>query len=85
MKKIECIIRPSKLDDIKDGLNEAGIKGITVTNVIGCGLQRGMRESYRGSSYTVNLIPKIKIEVVVVDDVLDQAFQLLPIKPVQVK
>lgn len=80
MKKIECIIRPSKLDDVKDALNEAGIKGLTVTNVIGCGLQRGTKEYYRGSSYTVNLIPKIKIEVVVVDNVLEKAISIITSK-----
>lgn len=77
MKKIECIIRPSKLDDVKDALDDAGIKGLTVTNVIGCGLQRGIKEYYRGSSYTVNLIPKIKIEVVVVDSVLEKAISII--------
>jgi len=77
MKKIECIIRPSKLDDVKDALDEAGIKGLTVTNVMGCGLQRGVKEYYRGSSYTVNLIPKIRIEVVLVDNVLEKAISII--------
>ncbi|MEL7567339.1 MAG: P-II family nitrogen regulator [Dehalobacterium sp.] len=77
MKKIECIIRPSKLDDVKEALDKAGIKGMTVTNVIGCGLQRGVKEYYRGSSYTVNLIPKIKIEVVLVDNLLEKAISTI--------
>ena len=77
MKKIDCIIRPSKLDEVKDALYEAGVKGMTVSNVMGCGAQRGMRESYRGSTYAVNLIPKIKIEVVVADDILDQAVSII--------
>lgn len=77
MKKIECIIRPSKLDDIKDALYEAGIKGMTVSNVMGCGAQRGMKESYRGNTYAVNLIPKVKIEVIVVDDILGKAVSII--------
>ncbi|ATW28468.1 P-II family nitrogen regulator [Candidatus Formimonas warabiya] len=80
MKKIECIMRPSKLDDVKDALDQAGIKGMTVTNVIGCGLQRGIKESYRGNSYSVNLIPKIKIEVVVIDAVLEKAISIITAK-----
>lgn len=77
MKKIECIIRPSKLDDVKDALNEAGIKGMTVTNVIGYGSQRGIKELYRGSSYTVNFIPKIKIEIVVIDELMEKAISII--------
>jgi len=68
MKKIECIIRPEKLDEVKDALNEAGIMGLTVTDVLGCGRQKGRKEVYRGIEYTLNLLPKIKVEIVVKDE-----------------
>jgi len=68
MKKIECIIRPEKLDEVKEVLNEAGIMGLTVTDVLGCGRQKGRKEVYRGIEYTLNLLPKIKIETVVRDE-----------------
>lgn len=75
MKKIEAIIKPFKLDEVKDALNEAGIQGMTVTEVRGFGRQRGHTEIYRGAEYTVDFLPKIKIEVVVekkqVDEVID--------------
>ncbi len=65
MKKIECIIRPSKFEEVKEALGEYGIKGLTVTHVIGCGEQKGKTEVYRGSQYTIDLLPKVKIEAVV--------------------
>ena len=65
MKKIECIIRPTKLDEVKDALGELGISGLTVTEVRGCGRQKGHTERYRGAEYTVNLLAKVKIELVV--------------------
>ena len=68
MKKIEAIIRPTKLDEVKTALDEAGVLGITVTDVRGYGAQRGHTERYRGNTYVVNLLPKIKIELVVTDD-----------------
>ena len=68
MKKIECIIRPEKLDEVKEALDEAGIMGLTVTDVLGCGRQKGRKEVYRGIEYTLNLLPKIKIETVVRDE-----------------
>ncbi len=68
MKKIECIIRPEKLDEVKDALNEAGILGMTVTDVLGCGRQKGRKEVYRGVEYTLNLLPKVKIETIVKDE-----------------
>ncbi|MFZ7101834.1 MAG: P-II family nitrogen regulator [Peptococcaceae bacterium] len=71
MKKVECIIRTSKLEDVKEALGEYGIQGMTVTNVIGCGMQKGKTEVYRGSTYTVNLLPKIKVEIVVPDEIID--------------
>lgn len=68
MVKVECIIRPTKLDDVLDAVREAGASGMTVTDVIGFGRQRGRTEKYRGAEYTVKLQPKVKIEVVVPDD-----------------
>ena len=65
MKKIEAIIKPHKLDDVKDGLTEIGIKGMTVTEVKGYGRQKGHTEIYRGAEYVVDFLPKIKIEIVV--------------------
>jgi len=73
MKKIEAIIKPHKLDDVKDGLNEIGIKGMTVTEVKGYGRQKGHTEVYRGAEYVVDFLPKIKIELVVPADIADQA------------
>ena len=67
MKKIEAIIKPFKLNDVKDGLAAAGIQGMTVSEVKGFGRQKGHTEIYRGSEYTVDFLPKIKIELVVAD------------------
>ena len=72
MKKIEAIIKPHKLDDVKDGLTEIGIKGMTVTEVKGYGRQKGHTEIYRGAEYVVDFLPKVKIEIVVPADVVDQ-------------
>jgi nitrogen regulatory protein PII len=72
MKKIEAIIKPHKLDDVKDGLTEIGIKGMTVTEVKGYGRQKGHTEIYRGAEYVVDFLPKIKIEIVVPADIVDQ-------------
>jgi nitrogen regulatory protein P-II 1 len=68
MIKIEAIIRPNKLDDVKEALDEVGVKGITVTHVMGAGKQRGRTQYYRGQEYVVNLVAKVKIETVVLDD-----------------
>ena len=65
MNKIEAIIKPFKLDDVKEALNSIGIQGMTITDVKGYGRQKGHKEIYRGAEYTVNFIPKIKIEIVV--------------------
>jgi nitrogen regulatory protein P-II 1 len=73
MKKIEAIIKPFKLEEVKDALAEIGVEGMTVTEVKGFGRQKGHTEIYRGSEYTVDFLPKIKIEVVVTDSVLDSA------------
>jgi len=63
--KIEIITRPAKLDDLKEALNEIGVTGMTVSQVYGCGLTKGHTEIYRGKEYTINLLPKIKVETVV--------------------
>ena len=68
MKKIEAIIKPFKLEEVKDALGELGIEGMTVTEVKGFGRQKGHTEIYRGSEYTVDFLPKIKIELVVSED-----------------
>ena len=70
MKKIECIIKPFKLDEVKEALSEIGIKGITVSEVKGFGRQKGHTELYRGAEYVVDFIPKIKMEIVVPDDLV---------------
>ena len=67
MKKIEAIIKPFKLDEVKDKLNDLGIQGITVTEVKGFGRQKGHTELYRGAEYVVDFLPKIKIEIVIAD------------------
>jgi len=68
MKKIEAIIKPFKLEDVKEALTEAGVEGMTVTEVKGFGRQKGHTEIYRGSEYTVDFLPKVKFEVVVNDE-----------------
>ena len=73
MKKIEAIIKPFKMEDVKEALTEIGIEGMTVSEVKGFGRQKGHTEIYRGSEYTVDFLPKIKIEIVVGDELLDNA------------
>lgn len=73
MKKIEAIIKPFKLEEVKDALSEIGIEGMTVSEVKGFGRQKGHTEIYRGSEYTVDFLPKIKIELVVADGQKDTA------------
>ena len=77
MKKIEAIIKPFKLTEVKDALNELGIQGMTVSEVKGFGRQKGHTEIYRGSEYTVDFLPKIKIETVVADSLKDAAVQAI--------
>ena len=72
MKKIEAIIKPFKLDDVKEALTEIGVIGMTVTEVRGFGRQKGHTELYRGSEYTVDFLPKVKIEVVAPDNLVDK-------------
>ncbi|TAN42599.1 MAG: P-II family nitrogen regulator [Nitrospirae bacterium] len=80
MKKIEAIIKPFKLDEVKDALNEIDIQGMTVTEVKGFGRQKGHVELYRGAEYDVSFIPKIKLEVVVANDLLAKAVQVIETK-----
>jgi len=77
MKKIEAIIKPFKLDDVKDALAEAGIHGMTVSEVRGFGRQRGHTEIYRGAEYVVDFLPKIKVEVVVPEQALHAAIDAI--------
>lgn len=77
MKKIEAIIRPAKLEEVKDGLSRVGVHGMTVTQVFGCGKQHGRVNVYRGQEYTINLLPKVKIEVVVKDKYLEQVVEAI--------
>ncbi len=72
MKKVEAIIKPFKLDEVKEALSEIGIHGLTVSEVKGFGRQKGHTELYRGAEYVVDLLPKIKIEVVVANDLVDK-------------
>ena len=77
VKKIEAIIKPFKLDEVKDALQEAGIQGITVVEAKGFGRQKGHTELYRGAEYVVDFLPKVKLEVVVADDQLDGAIEAI--------
>ena len=72
MKKVEAVIKPFKLDEVKDKLNEIGVKGITVTEVKGFGRQNGHTELYRGAEYVVDFLPKIKLDIIVSDSQLDE-------------
>ena len=73
MKKIEAVIKPFKLDEVREALSEIGVTGLTVTEVKGFGRQKGHTELYRGSEYVVDFLPKVKIEVVLQDSLVDQA------------
>jgi nitrogen regulatory protein PII len=77
MKKIDAIIKPFKLEEVKEALAEIGIDGMTVTEVKGFGRQRGHTEIYRGSEYTVDFVPKIKLEVVLADELLERAIDAI--------
>lgn len=77
MKKIEAIVKPFKLDDVKDALNEMGIQGMTTSEVKGYGRQKGHKEIYRGAEYVVDFIPKAKIEIVVADDQVDKVVEVI--------
>jgi len=77
MKKIEAIIKPFKLDEVKEALHEVGISGITVTEAKGFGRQKGHTELYRGAEYVVDFLPKVKVEVVLDDAILDNAIEAI--------
>lgn len=77
MKKIEAVVKPFKLDEVKDALNEIGVQGMTVMEVKGFGRQKGHKEIYRGAEYDMNFIPKIKIEIVVVADMVEQVVETI--------
>jgi len=77
MRKVEAIIKPFKLDEVKEALNEVGIQGITVSEVKGFGRQKGHTELYRGAEYVVDFLPKVKIEVVLPDDLVDPAVEAI--------
>jgi len=77
MVKVEAVIRPDKLDEVKAALDEIGVKGITVVHVMGAGKQRGRTQYYRGQEYVVNLLDKIKIETVVVDSLADKVVETI--------
>jgi nitrogen regulatory protein P-II 1 len=72
MKKIEAVIRPFKLDDVREALSEIGVRGMTLTEVKGYGRQKGHTEMYRGSEYKIDFLPKIKIEIIAKDSMVDQ-------------
>jgi nitrogen regulatory protein P-II 1 len=77
MKKIEAIIKPFKLDEVKDALHEVGLQGITVTEAKGFGRQKGHTELYRGAEYVVDFLPKVKIEVVLADNLVERAIEAI--------
>src|SRR5829696_4753393 len=77
MKKIEAIIKPFKLDEVKEALQEVGLQGITVTEAKGFGRQKGHTELYRGAEYVVDFLPKVKIEIVLADDMVEKAVEAI--------
>ncbi|MDP1923928.1 MAG: P-II family nitrogen regulator [Thiobacillus sp.] len=77
MKKIEAIIKPFKLDEVREALSEIGVTGLTVTEVKGFGRQKGHTELYRGAEYVVDFLPKVKLEIVIADSLLDRAVEAI--------
>lgn len=77
MKKIEAIIKPFKLDDVKDALNQLGVKGMTITEVMGYGRQKGHKEIYRGAEYVIDFIPKVKLELIVSSDQVKEIVEVI--------
>ena len=77
MKKVEAIIKPFKLDEVKEALHEVGIKGITVTEAKGFGRQKGHTELYRGAEYVVDFLPKVKLEIVMEDNLVERAVEAI--------
>jgi len=80
LKKIEAIIKPFKLDDVREALTESGISGLTVTEVKGYGRQKGHTETYRGAEYKVDFLPKIKLEIVLTDDQVERCIEVITAK-----
>ena len=77
MKKIDAVIKPFKLDEVREALSEIGVSGLTVTEVKGFGRQKGHTELYRGAEYVVDFLPKVKVEIVVADNVVEQAIEAI--------
>ena len=77
MKKIEAIIKPFKLDEVKNALTKIGVQGMTMTEVVGFGRQKGHTETYRGTEYKTDLLPKSKIEIIVADELVNQAIETI--------
>ncbi len=79
MKKVEAIIKPFKLDEVKEALSEIGVQGMTVTEVKGFGRTGGKKEVYRGSAYVVDFVPKVKLEIIVKDDLVHQVIETISV------
>ena len=77
MKKVEAVIKPFKLEEVREALSEIGVTGLTVTEVKGFGRQKGHTELYRGAEYTVDFLPKVKVEVVMIDDLVEKAVEAI--------
>ena len=77
MKKVEAVVKPFKLDEVREALSEIGVTGLTVTEVKGFGRQKGHTELYRGAEYVVDFLPKVKIDVILADDMVDRAVEAL--------
>jgi nitrogen regulatory protein P-II 1 len=77
MKKVEAIIKPFKLDEVREALSDMGVSGLTVTEVKGFGRQKGHTELYRGAEYVVDFLPKVKVEVIMADDLVDRAIEAI--------
>ena len=77
MKRVEAIIRPSKLEDIKEALKNSNINGVTISQVMGCGQQRGWKEYHRGTEITTNVLPKIEVKIVVEDEKVEDVIELI--------
>lgn len=77
MMKLECILRPEKFEPVREALSKFGVKGMTVSQVMGCGLQKGHSEYYRGAEVSVNLLPKVKLEIVTTDDRIDEMIKII--------
>ncbi len=77
MRKVEAVIKPFKLDEVKEALNEIGVQGLTVSEVKGFGRQKGHSELYRGAEYVVDFIPKIKLEIIVADDIVAKVVEVI--------